>query len=52
LIIDSINCTKGKNIKALLRVYDKKREQVETMGVRYQESLKYNAFIFFPFVPK
>ncbi|WP_391556748.1 replication initiation factor domain-containing protein [Staphylococcus hominis] len=28
--------TKEKIIKVLLRVYDKKKEQVDTMGVRYQ----------------
>lgn len=44
--------TKGKNIKALLRVYDKKKEQVDTMGVRYQESLQYNNWIRFEAVFK
>lgn len=34
--------TRGKNIKSLLRVYDKKKEQIDTMGVRYKEALRYN----------
>ncbi|WP_077605091.1 replication initiation factor domain-containing protein [Oceanobacillus sojae] len=39
--------TKGKNIKALLRVYDKKKEQFETMGTRYEEALQYDNWVRF-----
>lgn len=39
--------TKGKNIKALLRVYDKKKEQLETMGIRYEEALQYDSWVRF-----
>ena len=39
--------TKGKNIKALLRVYDKKKEQLETMGNRYEEALQYETWVRF-----
>jgi len=31
--------SKGKNIKVFLRVYDKKIEQIETMGIRYEEAV-------------
>ncbi|MFL2132343.1 replication initiation factor domain-containing protein [Desemzia sp. FAM 24101] len=39
--------SKAKNIKALLRVYDKKREQIETMGVRYDEAIHYDDWVRF-----
>lgn len=39
--------TKGKNIKALLRVYDKKKEQIETMGIRYEEALQCDNWVRF-----
>lgn len=44
--------SKGKNIKALLRVYDKKKEQVETMGVRYEEAIYYDTWVRFEAVFK
>lgn len=44
--------SKGKNIKALLRVYDKKKEQLETMGVRYEEALQYDNWVRFEAVYK
>ncbi|MBD1224026.1 replication initiation factor domain-containing protein [Virgibacillus halodenitrificans] len=44
--------TRGKNIKALLRVYDKKIEQKETMGTRYKESLHYSNWVRFEAVYK
>lgn len=44
--------SKGKNIKALLRVYDKKKEQVETMGIRYEEAIHYNDWVRFEAVYK
>lgn len=34
--------SKGKNIKVLLRVYDKKREQMDTMGFQYEDALRYD----------
>ncbi|QQZ09585.1 replication initiation factor domain-containing protein [Heyndrickxia vini] len=39
--------TRGKNIKALLRVYDKKKEQLDTMGIRYDEALQYDDWVRF-----
>lgn len=39
--------SKGKNIKSFLRVYDKKQEQIETMGFRYQEAIQSNNWIRF-----
>lgn len=44
--------TKGKNINALLRVYDKKLEQIETMGVNYEEALKFDNWVRFEAVYK
>ncbi|MED0866763.1 replication initiation factor domain-containing protein [Bacillus safensis] len=44
--------SKGKNIKALLRVYNKKKEQVETMGVRYDEAIHYDDWVRFEAVYK
>lgn len=44
--------SKGKNIKALLRVYDKKKEQLETMGVRYEEALQCDSWVRFEAVYK
>ncbi|MCG1010383.1 replication initiation factor domain-containing protein [Salinicoccus sp. ID82-1] len=44
--------SKGKNIKALLRVYDKKLEQVETMGIRYEEASQYDSWVRFEAVYK
>ncbi|EME8260952.1 replication initiation factor domain-containing protein [Enterococcus faecium] len=44
--------SKGKNIKALLRVYDKKKEQLETMGIRYEEALQYDNWVRFEAVFK
>lgn len=44
--------SKGKNIKALLRVYDKKKEQLETMGIRYEEALQYDNWVRFEAVYK
>ncbi|MGC8230696.1 replication initiation factor domain-containing protein [Pseudobacillus badius] len=44
--------SKGKNIKALLRVYDKKKEQLETMGIRYEEALQYDTWVRFEAVFK
>ncbi|SDR14570.1 replication initiation factor domain-containing protein [Virgibacillus salinus] len=44
--------TKGKNIKALLRVYDKKKEQTETMGSRFKEALQYSNWVRFEAVFK
>ena len=39
--------SKGKNIKGFLRVYDKKKEQIETMGIRYDEAIHYNDWVRF-----
>lgn len=39
--------SKGKNIKSLLRVYDKKKEQVETLGVRYEEAINCDNWVRF-----
>lgn len=44
--------SKGKNIKALLRVYDKKIEQIETMGILYDEAILYDSWIRFEAVFK
>lgn len=44
--------SKGKNIKALLRVYNKKKEQIETIGTRYQEALQYQDWVRFESVFK
>ncbi|GIN87841.1 hypothetical protein J6TS2_42270 [Heyndrickxia sporothermodurans] len=44
--------SKGKNNKALLRVYDKKKEQVETMGIRYEEAIHYDNWVRFEAVYK
>lgn len=44
--------SKGKNIKALLRVYDKKKEQIETMGIRYHEAIHHDEWIRFEAVYK
>ncbi|MGF3226754.1 replication initiation factor domain-containing protein [Facklamia sp. P12932] len=44
--------SRSKNIRALLRVYDKKKEQVETMGTRYKEAIQYNNWIRFEAVFK
>src|SRR5699024_5438461 len=44
--------TRGRNIKALLRVYDKKREQLETMGIHYEEALQYDDWVRFEAVYK
>lgn len=44
--------SKGKNIKALLRVYDKKKEQIETMGVRHEEAIQYDNWVRFEAVYK
>src|SRR5699024_2064408 len=44
--------SKGKNIKALLRVYDKKREQLETMGIRYEEAMQCDNWVRFEAVYK
>lgn len=44
--------TKGKNIKALLRVYDKKKEQTDTMGIRFKEANKYDNWVRFEAVYK
>lgn len=44
--------SKGKNIKSLLRVYDKKKEQVETLGVRYEEAINYDNWVRFEAVFK
>lgn len=44
--------SKGKNIKALLRVYDKKKEQIETFGYQYEEALNFNNWIRFEAVFK
>lgn len=39
--------SKGKNINALLRVYDKKLEQMETFGYRYQEAVNCDSWVRF-----
>lgn len=39
--------SKGKNIKALLRVYDKKLEQIETLGFQYQDAITFENWIRF-----
>lgn len=44
--------SKGKNIKALLRVYDKKLEQIDTMGILYDEALARDSWIHFEAVFK
>lgn len=44
--------SKGKNIKALLRVYDKKKEQLETMGIRYHDAINYDSWVRFEAVFK
>ncbi|WP_281512694.1 replication initiation factor domain-containing protein [Mammaliicoccus vitulinus] len=44
--------SRGKNIKAFLRVYDKKNEQLETFGTRYAEALKYDNWVRFEAVFK
>ena len=44
--------SKGKNIKSLLRVYDKKKEQVETLGVRLEEAINYDTWVRFESVFK
>lgn len=44
--------SKGKNIKSLLRVYDKKKEQVETFGVRYEEAINCDDWVRFEAVFK
>ncbi|AIY04040.1 hypothetical protein Plano_0075 [Planococcus sp. PAMC 21323] len=44
--------SKGKNIKSLLRVYDKKKEQVETLGVRYEEAIQCENWVRFEAVFK
>lgn len=44
--------SKGKNIKSLLRVYDKKNEQLETMGFRYKEALESESWVRFESVFK
>lgn len=44
--------SKGKNVKALLRVYDKKKEQIDTNGIRYEEAIYYNDWVRFEAVFK
>lgn len=44
--------SKGKNIRVLLRVYDKKKEQIETLGVRYDEAIHYETWARFEAVFK
>lgn len=44
--------SKGKNIKALLRVYDKKKEQIETMGIRYDDAKQFDSWVRFEAVFK
>lgn len=44
--------SKGKNIKALLRVYDKKKEQIETVGVRFEEAINCDNWVRFESVFK
>lgn len=44
--------SKGKNIKALLRVYDKKKEQIDRNGVRFEEAVYYKDWVRFEAVFK
>lgn len=44
--------SKGKNIKTLLRVYDKKKEQIESIGIRYDEAMNYKDWVRFEAVFK
>ena len=37
--------SKGKNIRSLLRIYNKRREQLQTHGIRYDEALKCSNWI-------
>lgn len=44
--------SKGKNIKSLLRVYDKKKEQIDTAGILYHQGLQFNSWVRFESVFK
>ena len=44
--------SKGKNIKVLLRVYDKKKEQLDTFGVQYEDALNCESWVRFEAVFK
>ncbi|MFD1031534.1 replication initiation factor domain-containing protein [Metaplanococcus flavidus] len=44
--------SKGKSIKSLLRVYDKKKEQIDTLGVRYEEAINCESWVRFESVFK
>lgn len=44
--------SKVKNNKVLLRAYDKKKEQIETMGIRYEEAIHLNSWVRFEAVFK